>query len=640
MDLDQTHLLRAKQAKKMPELPLSPYKRNCHFPIVCIGSSVGGLDALKKFFTNISPYSDIAFVVAAHHDFSHENDLVKLISSYTQMDTILIKDGTCIGQNNVYVNPPNVNIEVKDGKFFLTKPKKFSYDNLPINFLLRSLAYDQGANVIAIILSGLAGFGISSLVDIKKRGGIVLAQDPTSTKYNGMPSSAIDTGYVDYIVPPEKMPDLLNKHINQKRTNMVSLSLNKKINLLLSNNEKKPVLDGELYKLINELNSNQISLELKNEQLRIAQIELEESCNKYIDLYDLAPAGYFTLSNLGLITNVNNAGSTLLNIKKDMLINTNFLSYVTDDYKNTFVQYCQQVNTSLSPQICELKLFKQDKSCLHTRILSKKIFNKKDSNNEILLFIRDITLEKQYEERIHNLQSKIYHADRLGLVEQLASMIVHEINQPLGVIANYANGCIRRLKENNYETNDLLYAMNQIIHVTGRADEIYKRLKSFKCKNSLSYQLVHIDDLINEVITLIQYEITEYKVKLNYRPALHLPNIMLDKIHVEQVILNIARNAIEAMRDDNTREPEFIIETEEMDKKMIVINIIDNGPGFSSNISNRLFEPNFTTKSYGVGLGLAISRTVIEAHGGTLTAISPAKGGACFKIILPIRESI
>jgi len=101
MDLDQTHLLRIKQAKDMPALPLLRYKRNCHFPIVAIGISVGGLDALKKLFANISPHPDMAFVVAAHHDFCHENDLVELIRSYTQMDTVLIRDRTYINQNTI-----------------------------------------------------------------------------------------------------------------------------------------------------------------------------------------------------------------------------------------------------------------------------------------------------------------------------------------------------------------------------------------------------------------------------------------------------------------------------------------------------------------------------------------------------------
>ncbi len=121
----------------------------------------------------------------------------------------------------------------------------------------------------------------------------------------------------------------------------------------------------------------------------------------------------------------------------------------------------------------------------------------------------------------------------------------------------------------------------------------------------------------------------------HYESVNSLPLVKLDKLHIQQVILNLARNSIEAMRDANTKEPKLFIEVRLVNNNVIEITILDNGPGFEQALAHKLFEPHFTTKTYAMGLGLSVSRTIVEKHGGQLTAQVNASGGAYFQMTLP-----
>lgn len=637
--MDSKYTLSSAKESKSQKNPHQPtnISRTLDFPVVVIGSSVGGLDVLKEIITSRACSLHAAYIITGHYYFCNENDLINFVNLYAATDTVLIQDGMPIEPGKIYINPPNVNVDVKKGIFYLVKS---DIDNfrfyLPINYLLNAMALDQGDNVISIILSGIEGFGILSLGKVKKNGGVVIALDPGSTAYCGMPKGAIKTGFVDYVATPEEMTDLLAKLIVENN-NAKFLKKNKQPQSMPDGNQS--TYDHDLHKLIHELSSKQLILELRNQQLLKTQSELEESRGRYIDLYELAPEGYFTLDKDGKITDVNNAGAELLNIAADDLVNSHLVQYVSEECKDLFARHFNELNQSSISEISELKFIKQDGSYIYARSLGKKLVHQHTGKTEILLCIRDMTLERRYAGQMEKVKLRINNADRLGMIEQFTSTIIHELNQPLGVIANYASGCIRRLNSDAYKKDDLIHAMNQIINMTNRLDDIYQRLKNFKCKNDLSLQVSDINDLIKEALNLIKYEISDCNVSLHYRPALHLPRLMLDKIHIEQVVLHIIRNAIEAMQAANTREPAIIIETEEING-MIAVNITDNGPGFSNNVADRLFNIHFTNRSFGVGLGLAISRTVIEAHGGKISALSNPQGGSSFKISLPVDKRI
>jgi two-component system sensor kinase FixL len=203
----------------------------------------------------------------------------------------------------------------------------------------------------------------------------------------------------------------------------------------------------------------------------------------------------------------------------------------------------------------------------------------------------------------------------------------------LSVIFNYIQGCIRRIENGNVTMEELATALKQAAKQSMRASEVILRLKNFKHNGLLNRELVCIDEMLQEVIISIEHEIANSPVEISYRSC-KFPPINIDKTHIQQVIFNLARNAIEAMRDSNVASPHLIIETNQPRKNEIQIKVMDNGPGIAEDSLLALFDPHFTTKSYGVGLGLSVSQSIVRAHGGEIVAENNFFGGACFSFSL------
>ena len=185
------------------------------FPVVGIGASAGGLDALELFFSHMPPDAGIAFVIIQHLDPRHKSIMDELLKRRTTMRVLQAEDGVTIEPNSVYLNQPDKDIGIFNGRFQLTDPVETHQVRLPINNFFRSLAEDQGENAICIILSGSGSDGTLGLKEIKGAGGMVMVQNPEQAQYDSMPKSAIETGLVDYVLPADKMPKELIGYIKQ-----------------------------------------------------------------------------------------------------------------------------------------------------------------------------------------------------------------------------------------------------------------------------------------------------------------------------------------------------------------------------------------------------------------------------------------
>jgi two-component system CheB/CheR fusion protein len=183
------------------------------FPIVGIGASAGGLEAIEGFFSKMPSDTNIAFVIIQHLAPEHKSIMGSLLKKYTDMEVTEVKDGMKVRPNCVYLNPPNKDVSIMNGKFYLLAPIQTRATRLPINHFFRSLADCQGDKSVCIILSGTGSDGTTGLKAIKGAGGIAMAQQESQARYDNMPKSAIDTGLVDYILPVEKMPGELIKYI-------------------------------------------------------------------------------------------------------------------------------------------------------------------------------------------------------------------------------------------------------------------------------------------------------------------------------------------------------------------------------------------------------------------------------------------
>lgn len=183
------------------------------FPVVGMGASAGGLEAFELFFTNMPPETGMAFVLVPHLDPTHKSMMVGLLKRCTKMDVLEVEDGMKVAPNCLYVIPPNRNMGIMNGSLQLIEPTEPRSLGVPIDFFLRSLAQDQAENAIGIILSGTGTSGALGIKAIKGEGGMVMAQEPESAKYDGMPRSAIATGLADYVLPADKMPEQLIKYV-------------------------------------------------------------------------------------------------------------------------------------------------------------------------------------------------------------------------------------------------------------------------------------------------------------------------------------------------------------------------------------------------------------------------------------------
>ena len=193
-----------------PEIGRAPAApRDGNFPILGLGASAGGLEALRQFFEAMPPDSGMAFLVVMHLDPDHASILPELIQRHTAMEVVAAGDKMRVRPDRIYVSPPNKDLALLNGEILLLDPESPRGHRLPIDFFFRQLAQDQGDNTACIILSGTGSDGSLGLRDIKGAGGLVMAQEPSSAKYDGMPTSAMGTGMVDLVLPPDQMPDKL-----------------------------------------------------------------------------------------------------------------------------------------------------------------------------------------------------------------------------------------------------------------------------------------------------------------------------------------------------------------------------------------------------------------------------------------------
>lgn len=247
---------------------------------------------------------------------------------------------------------------------------------------------------------------------------------------------------------------------------------------------------------------------------------------------------------------------------------------------------------------------------------------------------QDVTERKLAEEEARSRESELAHVLRLGTMGEMAAGLAHEINQPLSAIVSYARGCTRRLRAGVADAVTLLEPIEQIASQAMRANEIVQRLLLFVRKQKPARVRAAIGDLVQEVGRLLAGEARKRGVKLRLDLASDLPEVEVDRIQIEQVILNLVRNGLEAT-PPGLVEPALTIRTE-LDAGFVVVAVTDQGEGLSAEQIDRVFEPFFTTKRTGLGMGLAISRSIVRGHGGRIHASRNEAGGATFRFTLPI----
>lgn len=254
------------------------------------------------------------------------------------------------------------------------------------------------------------------------------------------------------------------------------------------------------------------------------------------------------------------------------------------------------------------------------------------------IYGRDITAVRQAEHQAREHQQELVHVCRLSTMGEMATGLAHELNQPLSAIANYANGCVRRLQLSGKGEEDILHALGQINSQADRAGEIIKRLRSLIGKQPPIRSVADINQLVKEVCSFVEFEARKTNVVIEQELSLVPLKVRVDVVQIEQVLLNLVRNALDALLEIQEDDRSLIIRTSSQRDEYILIEVLDSGPGIQDEAMSRLFEPFYTTKESGMGMGLVISQTIIEDHNGKISAERLEEGGTRFSIMIPSEE--
>jgi C4-dicarboxylate-specific signal transduction histidine kinase len=255
----------------------------------------------------------------------------------------------------------------------------------------------------------------------------------------------------------------------------------------------------------------------------------------------------------------------------------------------------------------------------------------------------DITDRKRAEEKLRaseqrllDAQLELAHVMRVTTLGELTASISHEVNQPLaGVIAN-AEACLRWLNRGTPDLDAARRSVEWIIQDGNRASEVVRRVRALAHKSDIEMVPLDVNDLVTETVGLMQRELFSHQVSLRMELGPALPTILADRVQLQQVIINLVMNGIEAMRSVTDRPRELLIRSGQEDRQFVLVSVTDCGAGISAENAGRLFRPFFTTKSGGMGMGLSICRSIVEDHGGRLWATANVPFGATFQFTVPV----
>jgi two-component system sensor kinase FixL len=250
-------------------------------------------------------------------------------------------------------------------------------------------------------------------------------------------------------------------------------------------------------------------------------------------------------------------------------------------------------------------------------------------------FVRDLTERRESEARLRELQAEVVHISRLSAMGEMASALAHELNQPLSAIANYLNGARKLIGRGPESEAKVSQAVEKAAEQAIRAGDIIRRLRDFLARGEGERTVESLAKLVHEACGLALVGAKEASVDVAYQMDPHLDRAIVDRVQIQQVIVNLVRNALDAMQAQGGGRLNVSTTVE---NGMAAVSVVDTGPGVDEQAAARLFQPFVTTKANGMGVGLSICRSIVEAHGGKIWSEPNPGGGAIFRFTVPLAE--
>jgi PAS domain S-box-containing protein len=370
-----------------------------------------------------------------------------------------------------------------------------------------------------------------------------------------------------------------------------------------------------------------------------AEEALRESEEQWKAVFENNPTMYFMVDAAGTILSVNPFGAEQLGYTVDELIGSAVQNIFHDADREAALKNAATCLEELGrPMIWELRKIRKNGEVMWVRETARATMIK--SLPVILIACEDITEGKRAAEALREVQTELAHANRVATMGQLTASIAHEVKQPVGATLINAQSALRFLDREPVDLDEIRQTFGDIIKDSVRASEIFDRIRDLTKKARPRRDRFEINAAIREVIELTHGEAVKNGVCVATQLADGLPLIEGDRVQLQQVILNLVVNAIQAMAGVPVGSRELCIRSESTDPEGVRVSVQDSGPGLSPDSVERLFEPFYTTKSEGMGLGLSICHSIIEAHGGQLIASTNVPTGALFQFTVPTRPVV
>jgi PAS domain S-box-containing protein len=299
------------------------------------------------------------------------------------------------------------------------------------------------------------------------------------------------------------------------------------------------------------------------------------------------------------------------------------------------LQYCQTATAEKRNHQFEHRMIAADGSVVWLRDLVTVVVEG-DRVTRVRGLMIDLTNRKQAEEALRQARADLAYVSRVTTMGELTASLAHEVNQPIAAAVTNANTCLRWLTRDHPDVEEARAAASRIVMDGTRAGEIISRTRLLFEKGAPQHDLVDVNEVIGEMIVLLRGETTRYSISVRTELAADLPQVMGDRVQLQQVMMNLIMNSIDAMKDaDGTRE--LAIKSQRTENDQVLVSVNDTGMGLPPQRADQVFSAFFTTKPHGTGMGLRISRSIIESHGGRLWAADNSPRGASFCFTLPTK---
>ena len=351
-------------------------------------------------------------------------------------------------------------------------------------------------------------------------------------------------------------------------------------------------------------------------------------------ILETVPDAMVVIDERGSIQSFSSAAERLFSYRPEEVLGRNVKMLMPEPYREQHDSYLNRyLNTGERRIIGIGRVVMGERKDGSTFPIELSVGEMKSSNRRFFTgFVRDLSERQQTEARLQELQSELVHMSRLTAMGEMAQALAHELNQPLSAIANYMKGSRRLLEARSDADSEIIReAMDKAAEQSLRAGQIIRRLRDFVARGESERRMESLSKLIEEAsaLALVGAKEEGVRVRFNFDPSVDL--VLADKVQIQQVVLNLMRNAMEAMEQSDRRE---LTVSSKRQGDMAIIAVADTGSGIPADILSNLFQPFVTSKAQGMGVGLSISRTIIEAHGGHISAEPNSGGGTVFRFTL------